>query len=73
MDPRTMTKVMILKRLVESIDKDKVDKNLPALEKLADKITDDVGQVLLPMVAAAIEGDSHPLAPKQCKIKGLGA
>jgi len=67
MDPRTLTKLMIMKRLVESLPEDKIEKNLPAIEKTVDKIMGDLDGV----IRVLVEGDGPSRAPKQCKIKGL--
>lgn len=67
MDPRTMVKIMVMKRLVESIPKERVEKNLPAIEKTADKIMNDLDGVIQIMVG----NDETSRAPKQGVIFGL--
>lgn len=66
MDTRDLVKHMILKRLVESIAAEKREKNLPAMDKVADKITEDMGQVIQLMLT-----DDASRAPKQRPIRGL--
>lgn len=66
MDPRTITKMMVIKRLLESLPEEKRERNMPAIEKTAEKIMSDFDSV----VQVLVEGPS--LAPKQCHIKGLG-
>lgn len=68
MEARNLVKVMILKRLVESIAEDKRASNMPAMERVAEKITDDVGSVL-----ALLIHDDDSRAPKQRPIKGLSS
>jgi hypothetical protein len=67
MDPRTMTKLLVLKRLVESIEESKRERNLAAMDKVAERITDDIGSILGLLIGSG--ADSR--APKQSRIKAL--
>jgi hypothetical protein len=67
MDARTITKLMVLKRLVESIDESKREKNMGAMDRVAERITDDIGSILGLLVGSG--EDSR--APHQKPIKGL--
>jgi hypothetical protein len=67
MDARMVTKMLIIKRLAESLPEDRVEKNLPAIEKTAEKIMNDLDGVIQALVGT----DSTSRAPKQGRIKGL--
>jgi hypothetical protein len=62
-----MTKLLIMKRLVESLPEERREKNLPAIEKTVDKIMGDLDNV----IQLLVEGPSR--APQQKPIKGLAA
>jgi hypothetical protein len=69
MDARQIVKLMVLKRLVESIEESKRERNLPAMERVAERVTDDIGGVLGLLIGSGDESR----APHQKPIKGLAS
>ena len=65
MNPRDIVKELVLKRLMEALPQERVQKNLPALKNTTDKIMKDLDSVISLLVS--INGK----APKETKIKGL--